>query len=366
MSPPPLTPVSREPETNHILLHVYDLPNSSVGLLNSIFYTLSIGGLYHTGLEVNGIEYSYGSSQSGTGIFACRPKERGEGFRCTVDFGNVRTTVMSSKRTLLKVPFKGDGEEIGKYDNSFLDGNELVLRLAEEWLGTEYSLLHKNCVSFCRELAYKLGIDEEAFPNWVYSFTEAADGLFGIHSFPDPKTSASEADSVPSEKGGAGDPSPAPSEKDGGVKSPVMTDCEIHMLNEAAARMCMTDGSDGGGVGIEDEIQGTISKLDQRIQDFNAFSRSFDRTTSSMTVLHSSMTSGSESSAVNPPQHLAMQHSNMTISEMGESDGEELTKQHKRHESIGTVEYYDYQETWKMNDSFSEAGSVEVTTQGSF
>ena len=77
------------------------------------------------------------------------------------------------------------------------------------------------------------------------------------------------------------------------------------------------------------------------------------------------MSSGSESFTVNPPQHLAMQHSNMTISEMGESDGEELTKQHKRYESIGTVEYCDSQEN--MHEfSFSDVGSVEVTAQGSF
>lgn len=91
----------------------------------------------------------------------------------------------------------------------------------------------------------------------MYSFTEAADGLFGIHSFSETNTDASST----AAKDQIDPPSPAKQGKKGGgrkTESPVVTDCEIDMLNEAAARMCMDQGIEGDG-GVE--VSGFTSKL---------------------------------------------------------------------------------------------------------
>lgn len=41
---------------------------------------------------------------------------------------------------------------------------QLVLLLSPLWLGSRYSLLSLNCTTFCRELSYKLGVEEREFP----------------------------------------------------------------------------------------------------------------------------------------------------------------------------------------------------------
>lgn len=55
-----------------IILNVYDLnPQSNK---NPLFQLLGIG-FYHSGVEINGIEYSYGGNpnMSGTGVFSNAP-----------------------------------------------------------------------------------------------------------------------------------------------------------------------------------------------------------------------------------------------------------------------------------------------------
>jgi len=62
---------SREYVTE-VILNVYDLspPSFQSNLLKQVGI-----GFYHTGVEINGVEYSYGGnfSHSGTGVFSSTP-----------------------------------------------------------------------------------------------------------------------------------------------------------------------------------------------------------------------------------------------------------------------------------------------------
>ena len=70
-----------------VIVNVYDLSKQHAEGFND--YTHEFGlGLYHSGVEVNGVEYSFGS---GAGIFTCTPQIAPPAvFRCSVKVGETR------------------------------------------------------------------------------------------------------------------------------------------------------------------------------------------------------------------------------------------------------------------------------------
>jgi len=162
--------------TSRIKLHVYDLVADDTQLdlwgchfpLGQVFNAFnsslhSIGtGAYHVGLEISGIEYAYGanSTKGLTGIFTCEPRcSPGYQFRTTIDFGK-RVVKQKSRRARNR-------------KDKAVEGQEIVRGMANEYLGTDYDLLRKNCCTFAHDVCIRLGINEEEIPSWFHNLAAA-------------------------------------------------------------------------------------------------------------------------------------------------------------------------------------------------
>ena len=107
-----------------MLLNIYDLSAT-----NDYLFPVGIG-LHHTGVEIAGREYSYGSQG---GIYDAPPKQAaGARFRCQLDMGT----------------FDGGTQEL----NRALD----ELRHNGGFGGNHYNLIRKNCNHFCNALVWQL------------------------------------------------------------------------------------------------------------------------------------------------------------------------------------------------------------------
>nr|VDD48302.1 unnamed protein product [Brassica oleracea] len=125
----------KNPGSVPVYLNVYDLTP-----MNVYGYWLGIG-IYHSGLEVHGVEYGYGAHEhSSTGIFKVEPKKcPGFTFRKSILVGE---TEMKAK-------------EVG----SFME------ELADEYQGSKYHLITRNCNHFCNDVCLKL--TQKSIPSWV-------------------------------------------------------------------------------------------------------------------------------------------------------------------------------------------------------
>lgn len=170
---------------NRIKLHVYDLiPTETVMQLPFWGCTFPIGlcfdavnsglhsmgtGAYHVGIEVNGVEYSFGACDipGHTGVFSCIPKRSpGYQFRTTIDFGE---RPLVTKKAQLK-RFSSDSQVSEKLQ---IDGREVIKQMATEYMGTDYDLLRRNCVTFASDAAMRLGIEEKEIPSWFRNLCES-------------------------------------------------------------------------------------------------------------------------------------------------------------------------------------------------
>ena len=107
-----------------MLLNLYDLSPA-----NDYLFPMGLG-LHHSGLEIDGREYSYGD---GGGIFEGPPKEApGARFRCQIELGS----------------FDGGSKEL----NQALDD----LRSNGGFGSNGYHLVKRNCNHFCNALSYRL------------------------------------------------------------------------------------------------------------------------------------------------------------------------------------------------------------------
>lgn len=59
---------------------------------------------------------------------------------------------------------RGDGPQ--QPTQRFVDGREVVREMASEYLGADYDLLRKNCVTFAHDACSRLGIKESEVPEW--------------------------------------------------------------------------------------------------------------------------------------------------------------------------------------------------------
>jgi len=119
-----------------VLLNVYDLMEA-----NNYGYSLGFGA-YHSGVEVDGKEYTFGGNSADvSGIFVVEPK-RAAGvlkFRETIDMGETLYTP----------------DEV----------RSVVDSMSDQYLASSYHVLKKNCNHFADDLCMKLV--EKNIPGWV-------------------------------------------------------------------------------------------------------------------------------------------------------------------------------------------------------
>eukprot|EP00930_Biecheleria_cincta_P049607 TRINITY_DN34808_c0_g1_i1.p1 TRINITY_DN34808_c0_g1~~TRINITY_DN34808_c0_g1_i1.p1 ORF type:complete len:537 (-),score=89.69 TRINITY_DN34808_c0_g1_i1:369-1979(-) len=137
---------------NSVFLNVYDVSESQlIQKINRIFTAddrLLAGGVFHAGVELFGKEWCYGATVPGrSGVGAVMPRMHPQHrYRATVYMGST--------------------------DKSPEQISALLARMAGEWPGSEYHLIHHNCLSFCNVLLEKLGLRK--IPGWVDRAARAA------------------------------------------------------------------------------------------------------------------------------------------------------------------------------------------------
>lgn len=118
-----------------VYLNVYDLTP-----INGYAYWFGLG-VYHSGVQVHGVEYAYGAhDHPTTGIFDAEPRScPGFAFR----------------KSIL----------VGRTDLGPEEVQDLMEELAGRYTGNTYNLISKNCNHFCNDLCLRL--TSNAIPSWV-------------------------------------------------------------------------------------------------------------------------------------------------------------------------------------------------------
>mmetsp|Transcript_94289 Transcript_94289/g.147363 ORF Transcript_94289/g.147363 Transcript_94289/m.147363 type:complete len:310 (+) Transcript_94289:33-962(+) len=129
-----------------VTLHIYDVgTNTKVGKVNEYLEAMGTGA-FHGAVEVNGVEWSYGYSPDGTGVFRCPPKG------CTAHHYRESLSMGQTKLSKAEV-------------------DALVQELKGDWPGFQYDLLRHNCVIFSKTFVDKLGCGP--VPGWVTNLAGA-------------------------------------------------------------------------------------------------------------------------------------------------------------------------------------------------
>jgi PPPDE putative peptidase domain len=180
-------------QTNHVLLHIYDLIATDTLMLlpwgcvceigkcfnevNSALHELGTGA-YHVGVECNGIEYAYGacSTPYKSGVFSCIPKlSPGYQYRTSIDFGDI--PLVRSSWTI--VPASPDDSSPRsatstsfKQVTQFVDGRTIMKEMATEYMGADYDILRRNCCTFAADACVRLGVPHDQIPSWFRNLAE--------------------------------------------------------------------------------------------------------------------------------------------------------------------------------------------------
>ncbi|CAI9104474.1 OLC1v1003153C1 [Oldenlandia corymbosa var. corymbosa] len=123
------------PRETPVYLNVYDLTP-----INGYLYWAGIG-VFHTGVEVHGIEYAFGAHDYPTsGVFEVEPRQcPGFKFRKSIFVG---TTYMDP-----------------------IQVRDFIEQQSAFYSGDTYQLVRKNCNHFCEDLCYRL--TGRKIPKWV-------------------------------------------------------------------------------------------------------------------------------------------------------------------------------------------------------
>merc|ERR1719330_2159748 len=138
-----------------VFCNVYDLGDSdalrTINAVSTANNKLLIGGLFHVGMEVFGVEWCYG-----------RTEEDRSGVSCITPRSHPKHTYRTT------VP-------LGYTSKSLQEVLDLTDRLAEEWRGNQYHTINRNCLSFANALCQELGV--RSIPGWVDRAARAASAV---------------------------------------------------------------------------------------------------------------------------------------------------------------------------------------------
>jgi len=143
-----------------VYLHIYDVSqDGNVQKVNRVLAhrksPLKFGGVFHAGVEVNGLEWCYGFCEgtSATGVCCVEPKlHPAHHYRQTLRL----------KRTKLTA------EEV----------MEIVGVLIEEYPGDDYDILRRNCCHFADDFCQRIGVGH--IPGWVHRLARLGARLDGV------------------------------------------------------------------------------------------------------------------------------------------------------------------------------------------
>jgi len=98
-------------------------------------------GAYHVGIDVCGLEWSYGGIDDGTGVFYVQPHE--------ASIGKFKESI-----------------KVGETSKSVDEILDCLKRLSTTWRGSEYNLLGKNCLIFSQAFLSEICPGKE-LPKWT-------------------------------------------------------------------------------------------------------------------------------------------------------------------------------------------------------
>jgi len=165
--------MARKPNMTEVILNVYEPAKGQSGMPGF--------GIFHTGIEVNGTEYSFAGSPdagSGTGVLSQVPRATPAGgewkFKQSISLGFVQSS----------------REEFDR----------ILRELSDAFPANTYDLVYRNCNHFTTAVAKRLGL-EKNYPSWVnraaswgQTFTPMPKHLQGVDlSTPMPKPSVFES-----------------------------------------------------------------------------------------------------------------------------------------------------------------------------
>mmetsp|Transcript_48877 Transcript_48877/g.116181 ORF Transcript_48877/g.116181 Transcript_48877/m.116181 type:complete len:423 (+) Transcript_48877:61-1329(+) len=136
-----------------VTANVYDIVSTET---NNRASMLGLG-IFHLGIEVFGVEWSFGAlppnpnGSARSGIYPVMP--------CRCPIGVFRESIPLGHALL----------------HSAHDTWLLLERMSGDWLGDDYHVLSRNCLHFCEALCRHLGVEQP--PGWVNRLAYAADAV---------------------------------------------------------------------------------------------------------------------------------------------------------------------------------------------
>jgi len=141
-------PDSGPPLWAEVALSVYELHGTSA--LNSLTRRAGLGGAYHVGVEVYWLEWSFGWSDEGSGVYMVHVGKSTLGtFTERIPLGR---TQCSPKHVI-----------------------QILAELRDKWPGNTYHLLYRNCAHFAVDLVHCLRVKEA--PDWVGSLAKVGEHI---------------------------------------------------------------------------------------------------------------------------------------------------------------------------------------------
>ncbi|CAD7931089.1 unnamed protein product [Amoebophrya sp. A25] len=145
-----------------VFIHVYDVSQeNSIKRLNRFTAhkksPLKFGGIFHAGVEINGLEWSYGAtfSETACGVACNEPKQHPQHrYRQSIYLG------------------------LSKCSNENVA--ELLGHAVENWPGDDYDLLRRNCCHFADEFCLSLGVGP--IPGWIHRFARIGSTLDSMYT----------------------------------------------------------------------------------------------------------------------------------------------------------------------------------------
>mmetsp|Transcript_150013 Transcript_150013/g.463085 ORF Transcript_150013/g.463085 Transcript_150013/m.463085 type:complete len:326 (+) Transcript_150013:119-1096(+) len=140
------------PTVEQVWVHVYELGQT---FFSHPRHTQTPRGAWHTGVEIFGREWSYGSDveDNPTGITCNEPRRNSiHNFRETLQLG---FTTLSPKRV-----------------------SEIIQEMKQEWTEDAYDVVNRNCHHFCAALSNRLGTSRggrlggSSIPTWLHDLAE--------------------------------------------------------------------------------------------------------------------------------------------------------------------------------------------------